>query len=139
MSVRAKLLIGALILVGATVYVAFLGATSSWQYYLTVDECSADISRFTGRKVRVSGNVAPHSLQISGERTSATFVLQGASNALTTSYRGPLPDNFAEGVPVVVEGSVEDGGLRAEKVLTRCASKYESPPEPMASATNRQQ
>jgi cytochrome c-type biogenesis protein CcmE len=127
MSVRAKILIGGLILCAVTVYVAYLGATSSWQYYVTVDECSENTAQFVGRKVRVSGHVAPKSLHIASGRDSATFVLQGDSNALTTFYQGPLPDNLAEDIPVVVEGRVEaDGWLRAEKVLTRCASKYES-------------
>ena len=40
---------------------------------------------------------------------------------------GPLPDNLAEGIAVLVEGRLDDGGLlHGEKVLTRCASKYQS-------------
>jgi cytochrome c-type biogenesis protein CcmE len=129
MPVRAKLLLGGIVLVGVTVYVAFLGASSSWQYYLTVDECAASLPRMTGRRVRVSGVVAPGSLKVGADRKSARFVLQGSSSSLTAICEGPLlfPDNLAEEMTVVVEGSVEeDGSLRAEKLLTRCASKYES-------------
>jgi cytochrome c-type biogenesis protein CcmE len=127
MSVRTKLLTCALILAGVTLYVAYLGASSSWQYYVTVDECLDNVQQFTGRRMRVSGQVARGSLQIADGRRSATFVLEGATGALQTSCVGPLPDNLAENVPVVVEGSLEeDGSLRADKVLTRCASKYES-------------
>jgi cytochrome c-type biogenesis protein CcmE len=129
MPVRTKLILGALVLVGVTAYVAYLGASSSWQYYLTVDECMADVNGFTGRRVRVSGTVAPASLQIGQDHKSATFLLAGSSAAIKTNCDGPLPlpDNLAEGIPVVVEGSVSRGGsLEAEKVLTRCASKYES-------------
>jgi cytochrome c-type biogenesis protein CcmE len=127
MSVRTKLIIGAMVLVGITVYVAYLGASSSWQYYLTVDECLADVPHFTGRRLRISGQVATGSLNIEGDRSSATFGLQGSAGCLPTSCSGPLPDNLAENVAVVVEGTLEKGGLlRAEKVLTRCASKYES-------------
>ena len=40
---------------------------------------------------------------------------------------GPLPDNLAEEMEVVVEGSLEPSGcLRGDRVLTRCASKYAS-------------
>jgi cytochrome c-type biogenesis protein CcmE len=114
---------------GVTIYVAYLGASSSWQYYLTVDECAADLAHFTGRRVRVSGSVAPGSLQIDQDRKRGAFVLQGSSSSITTICNGslPLPDNLAENIAVVVEGSVwHDGSLHAEKVLTRCASKYES-------------
>jgi cytochrome c-type biogenesis protein CcmE len=127
MSLGAKLLAGALILVGVTGYVAYLGASSSWQYYLTVDECAENKSKLIARRVRVSGSVAPNSLQIANDRDRATFVLQGNSSTLPTAYRGPLPDNLTENVSVVVEGSIlENGVLQGDKVLTRCASKYES-------------
>jgi cytochrome c-type biogenesis protein CcmE len=129
MPVRAKLIVGALVLLGVTIYVAYLGASSSWQYYLTVDECAANISQIAGRRVRVSGLVAPGSLEMGRDRKRATFVLQGTSSGLATVCDGPLPlpDNLAEGITVVVEGSVAPtGSLQAEKVLTRCASKYES-------------
>jgi cytochrome c-type biogenesis protein CcmE len=127
MSVRAKLFIGAVILLAVTVYVAYLGASSSWQYYVTVDECLNDMARFAGRKVRVSGLVAPGSLRVDDDRISATFVLRGSSSELQTICRGPLPDNLADDMTVVAEGTLDEAGLlRAEKVLTRCASKYES-------------
>ena len=129
MPVRTKLILGALVLLAVTAYVAYLGASSSWQYYLTVDECAADLNQFAGRRVRVSGTVAPGSLQMGQDRKSATFLLEGSTDTLTAICDGPLPlpDNLAEGITVVVEGSVSPGGsLNAEKVLTRCASKYES-------------
>jgi cytochrome c-type biogenesis protein CcmE len=127
MSVRTKLLAGAIILAACTLYVAYLGASSSWQYYLTVDECLANVPQFTGRRMRISGQVALGSLQVADDRSSASFMLEGTTGRLPTSCLGLLPDNLAENVPVVVEGSLgEDGSLRAERVLTRCASKYES-------------
>jgi cytochrome c-type biogenesis protein CcmE len=129
MSVRAKLFVGAVILLAVTFYVAYLGASSSWQYYVTVDECLDGTARFAGRKVRVSGLVAPGSLRIADDRISATFVLRGKSSELQTFCRGPLPDNLADDMAVVAEGTLDEAGLlRAEKVLTRCASKYESQP-----------
>ena len=127
MSIRARLLVGILVLVAVTIYVAYLGASSSWQYYLTVDECAASIHRFTSSQLRVSGRIASGTLQIANDRKSATFVLEGESAQLPTHCGGPLPDNLAEGINVVVEGSLQEGrNLQAKKVLTRCASKYKS-------------
>lgn len=127
MSVQAKLIVGGAILLGVTVYVASLGASASWQYYLTVDECLADAASFRGRQVRISGSVARGSLRIGPDRRSAEFVLAGLSASLPTSCQGPLPDNLAEEIPVVVEGRLAtDGSLHGDKVLTRCASKYDS-------------
>jgi cytochrome c-type biogenesis protein CcmE len=40
-----------------------------------------------------------------------------------------LPDNLAEKMAMVVEGRLDDSGtLHGDKVLTRCASKYQSQP-----------
>jgi len=127
MTVGAKLAIGAAILIGATSYVAFLGASSNWQYYLTVDECAAKGTDFVGRPLRVSGRVQSGSLQIDERRTQATFDLQGTQGAVHVACRGPLPDNLAENMDVVVEGRLQSAGqLQGDKLLTRCASKYAS-------------
>ena len=127
MSVGMKLILGVTVLVAVAVYVAFLGASSSWQYYLTVDECVANGPQFVGGQVRVSGRVTPGTLQVDEHRTLATFALFGTEGSLRASCRGPLPDNLAENMDVVVEGRLtEPGQLRGEKLLTKCASKYSS-------------
>ena len=127
MSASMKLVIGGAVLAIVTGYVAYLGASSSWQYYLTVDECVAHADRFTGQRVRVSGRVAPGSLEIRDDRSQATFVLCGTEGELRATCPAPLPDNLAEDMDVVVEGRLDkQDHLRGEKVLTRCASKYQS-------------
>ncbi len=127
MTAGRKLVLGGLVLAGATLYMAYLGASANWQYYLTADECVAGGQGLVGSRVRVSGRVAPGSLQIAPDRRLATFALHGAQEQLDVRCRGPLPDNLAENIDVVVEGRLEQSGrLQGEKVLTRCASKYES-------------
>lgn len=125
MSIGFKLALGIAIIVGATGYMAYVGASSSWQYYLTTDECVERLSELTGSRMRVSGGVAPGSLRISDDRTSATFQLIGNRGQLPVQCQGILPDNLTEGSEVVVEGRLEPGGvLHGDKVLTKCASKY---------------
>jgi cytochrome c-type biogenesis protein CcmE len=126
-----KLVIGGLVLAGATAYMAYLAASASWQYYLTVDECLADAESLVGQRVRVSGKVASDSLRVAANRKEADFLLQGAEGNLHVICAGPLPDNLAENTEVVVEGHLEKPGLfRADRLLTRCASKYESQGSP---------
>ncbi len=127
MSSGIKLTVGALVIVGATAYMAYVGAANSWQYYITADECLAGGAQFVGSRVRISGIVAPGSLQISDSGRQATFLLQGQDGQLDVACRGTLPDNLKESMEVVVEGRYEAGGkILGEKVLTRCASKYET-------------
>ncbi|MFH1267119.1 MAG: cytochrome c maturation protein CcmE [Planctomycetota bacterium] len=121
-----KLAIGGVVVVGTTAYMAYLGAATSWQYYVTVDECLANADALGGARVRVSGKIAPGSLRISSDRSEADFFLEGTEAALRVISSGPVPDNLAEAVDVVAEGRLAGAGLlKADKVLTRCASKYE--------------
>ena len=78
MSPQIKLMLGAAVVACATAYLAWLGASTSWQYYVLVDECTEDPDTFFGHRMRVSGRVAADSLQISDDRSKATFVLCGA-------------------------------------------------------------
>jgi cytochrome c-type biogenesis protein CcmE len=80
-----------------------------------------------GQRLRVSGRVAKSSLNLRSDRASATLVLSGEQSNVQVSCKGPIPDNLAEDMDVVVEGTLEkDGLLRGERVLTRCASKYQA-------------
>jgi cytochrome c-type biogenesis protein CcmE len=120
-----KLAIGGVLIAVLATYMAILGASASWQYYLTVDECAASASSLAGQRVRVSGRVTPGTLKIADDQKQADFSLQGTSVKLAVICSGTLPANLAEDIEVVVEGRLDDcGTLRGDKLLTRCASKY---------------
>ena len=138
MSTAVKLGIAACIVASVTAYMAYVGSQTSWQYFLTVEECLADAPALVNQRVRVSGKVVVDSLEIAAGRTGATFKIGEADSELSVSCSGPLPDNLAEGKDVVVEGRLDElGHLRGDKVLTRCASKYASEAR-MASAVRPQ-
>lgn len=130
MASGTRLAIGVLVVLAATTYWACVAASSSWQYYLTVDECMADPSEWRGSQLRVSGSIAAGSLQIDDNHSGASFQLVGQDQTLAVRCGGPLPDGLMEGRQVVVEGRLDDQGqLQGDRVMTRCASKYstESP------------
>jgi cytochrome c-type biogenesis protein CcmE len=127
MTTGRKLAIAGLVVASVMGYMAYLGACSSWQYYVTVDECLADAGRAAAGRIRVHGKIAADSLRIAEDRREANFTLEATAGGLTVTCPGPLPDNLAECMDVVVEGQLDESGiLRGEKVLTRCASKYKS-------------
>jgi cytochrome c-type biogenesis protein CcmE len=125
MSPGAKLTVGAFVLAAAVGYLAYVGASGSWQYYLSVDEMVADAATLSDKRVRVSGRVAVGSLTISERRQDAEFDLVGTLHKLHAICRCPMPDNLAEDIDVVVEGVLQGDRLHGHKVITRCASKYE--------------
>lgn len=126
MNSRLKLTVGAFVVTASIAYLAFLGAAGSWQYYLSVDETVADAANLKGKRIRVSGRVIPESLKIGEGRREAEFEIAGARHKLHIVCRCAMPDNLAEDIDVVVEGVLQDDELLGHKVITRCASKYET-------------
>ena len=138
MSTGKKLAIAGLVIAGVTAYMAYLGASSSWQYYMTAKECVDNATQIAGRRIRVSGTIVPGSLVIGPDRQEARFSLGEAGSNLPVVCTGPLPDDLSPTKPmeVVVEGRLEDScTLHGEKLITRCASKYSAQKEkPTATA-----
>jgi cytochrome c-type biogenesis protein CcmE len=125
MHAKATLAIAGVVAAGALLYVAFLSVSTTWQYYVLVDECQEQADHFRGKRLRVSGRVATGSLSVAPDRRSAFFVLAGAAHQIPVTCSGPLPDNLAENIDVVVEGTLQDDDhLQGQRVITRCASKY---------------
>lgn len=102
-------------------YVLF-AASRNYVYYLTADELVAQVRKYEGRKVKVSGTV------VEAERKGRTlsFTIEENGKRVKVSYTGAVPDAFSVGTPVVVEGRYEGGEVRATTLLTKCPSKYES-------------
>ncbi len=127
MTAGKKMVIGGFLAAGLTAYMAYRGASASWQYYLTADECLAESASLVGHRLRVSGRIAAGTLAMDKNRTQASFTLEGTRTSLKVVCQGPLPDHLAAGIAVLVEGRIDEAGLlHGQKVLTRCASKYQS-------------
>ena len=48
------------------------------------------------------------------------------TKSVAVLYRGSVPDLFAEGRHVVVDGMLRDGRFVADTMVTKCPSKYEA-------------
>ena len=124
-----RFVVGAAILLGLTIAMAYVGAASNWYYYVTVDECLADWKSLRRQAVRVSGRIQEGSIASSAPADGWSFQLQGESQDLTVISSDPLPNTLSANNEVIVEGKIDENGvLRAKRVLTRCASKYSTEP-----------
>jgi len=115
--------------VGFLSYKAF---ESSSIYYLRVSELKQKGETAYGDKFRVSGEVAPGSIQ--RDLGTLQFVIAEGGQQLPVRYKGPVPDIFRDGAEVAVEGRYQSADLfEATKLLTKCPSKYQpqstAPPE----------
>jgi cytochrome c-type biogenesis protein CcmE len=131
--VHTKLFIGGAVIAGALGYLGVSGVRSGWVYYVDVDSYVRDGA--AGARSRVHGAVAPEGLEVGRADLVARFVLVGGRERLNVEYRGAIPDTFAAGREVVVEGASDRAGVfQADLLLTRCASKYQGQANPPGTA-----
>ena len=127
MLTQRRFIVGAALIAGAVSYLVYAGIRSTSMYYFDLDEFLAARAAHVGEDLRVKGWVRHGSMQWDARTNDLTFELarKDDSAPVAVTYRGVLPDMFAEGREVVVEGRSADDGLRARQIMTSCPSKYE--------------
>jgi len=123
----AKALVGILVIGGGVGYFMIQTMQSSWAYYYSVDDFSTTSPAVQEHSYRLAGRVKPGSVQRDLENVTLRFTLAGAESELPIEYQGVVPDNFVENREVVVEGRLgTTGTFRADRLMTRCESKYQA-------------
>lgn len=118
-----KLLVGLAVIAAAIGIVAYNGIRSATVYYLTPTEFAARPDLAAAR-VRLAGTVVPASLVRTGGRVIG-FRITDTTTTVDVRYDGPLPDLFAEGREVLVEGRLAgDGTFEASQVITTHPTEY---------------
>ena len=108
------------------------GGEGTFAYYENVgsflERAADDGSGPAGRGLRVHGFVVTGSIQKALAAGHVDFEIQDPGGApLRVRYQGiDVPDLFADGAEVVVEGRVASGRFLAERVMAKCPSKYEA-------------
>lgn len=135
---KSRFLIGATLIALAVSYLVYAGIRETSVYYLKIDEFAEKKAALAGQSLRVAGRVQHGSMDWNARTLDLRFALGGfpagdkAAGAATTTeslaveFNGILPDMFAEGRDVIVEGTYEGGDrFVAHTILTSCPSKYE--------------
>jgi cytochrome c-type biogenesis protein CcmE len=145
---KRKFLVGSVLIVAAVAALIWTAVRETSAYFMTVDEWAADPGAHSSDALRLAGRVSQGSVQWNPRTLDLAFVLQAipkgeggthearrdgdvlpASTAqarLPVEFNGIVPDMFADGRDVIVEGRVVDGVFRARSLLTTCPSKYEA-------------
>jgi cytochrome c-type biogenesis protein CcmE len=116
---------GAMLLILALTYLVYGGVQQGATYWVTVGEL---LKRNPGEgpsRVRLGGTVAPGSTEWDSAHRHLRFVITDGAQGLPVSYGGVVPDIFADGRQVVVEGTLgRDGTFAATTLLAKCPTKY---------------
>lgn len=124
-----RFIIGAAIIAAAVSYLVYTGIRETSVYYLTIDEFLTRREAVAGEGLRVAGRVGSKSVEWNPATLDLRFRLANfeENDGVDVAYNGVLPDMFAEGRDVIVEGTYGGGGsFHARTLLTACPSKYEA-------------
>ncbi len=124
---KKRFIIGGIIVILAMSYLGFMSFQSSATYYYEVSELLEQGSPIYGENVRVSGQVAPGSLEqeTTGLILRFTITDVDTEDNLPVIYQGVVPDTFKVGNEVVIEGYLNsDDIFQANTLLAKCPSRY---------------
>lgn len=132
-----KVIIAAIVISAAIIYLFAEATDSSWTYYYSVDEFArskagkqaesgdSDSRMNYNQIIRLAGRVKDGTIVTDADKMQLEFELAGENSSVAVSYHGMVPKNFEAGKEVVVEGKIgSDSVFKADKILTRCESKY---------------
>jgi len=124
---KYKFVIGITVIVLAVASLVYTAVDQTKMYMVTVDEYLGAGNAYAGNVVRIAGRVRQDSIQWNADTRDLRFTLDDiqGEGAIAVHYAGLLPDMFAEGRDVIVEGPhVAGDSFEAAAVLTSCPSKY---------------
>lgn len=120
---------GTVLIVLSLAYLVYGGIQQGATYWVTVGELRQRASSLPPR-VRLGGTVAPGTVHWDGAHRHLSFAITDGTSTLPVRYTGVVPDIFAEGRQVVVEGGIaRDGAFDATTLLAKCPTKY-NPADP---------
>ena len=130
---QSKFLTGAFLIVTAVGYLIYTGIQETKVYFFTMNEFLLKREALANKDVRIAGRVQDGSMQWDPAALNLNFVLTPIDETtaplapgVPVHYQGIVPDMFAEGRDVVVEGIyTPEQNLVASTIMTSCPSKYE--------------
>ena len=142
---------GGLLILAAVVYLIASSTQASAEYFMTVDEVSAQGQSVVGKSLRVSGAVVGDSITYDPQSLTLTFdvahvpgnnqeveaqgglaevlhaaVVDPTRTRIQVQYSGPKPDLLKNEAQAIMTGQIgADGVFHADELLLKCPTKYE--------------
>jgi len=121
---------GAVAIVLSLAYLVYGGIQQGATYWVTVGELEQHAPGTLPARVRLGGTVAPGTIRWDASHRHLRFVVTDGRHALPVAYSGIVPDIFADGRQVVIEGALDRAGtFEATTLLAKCPTKY-NPADP---------
>lgn len=111
---------------GLVAYLIFGTFQESLVYFYTPTEVHAQMTELQGKKIRLAGQVAPGSVTRTADKVGLAFQITDGTNSVLVTYRGVVPDLFAEGQMAVAEGRPGPEAFQAELIMAKHSEDYDS-------------
>ncbi|MGC6588842.1 cytochrome c maturation protein CcmE [Paenibacillus sp. Dod16] len=129
MKKNKKVLVGGGFIVAAIVFLLLGAAPASSGVEATIGQLQSESAKYRqSNYLLVQGDIIGDSIEWDADTIQLRFKIKDEEgNILQVVHSGVKPDNFSEGIIAIVEGTYrEDGVFEADRVKTRCPSKYEA-------------
>jgi len=124
---KYKIIISALVLIGALFYLIYLAFNSATIYYYTVGEANQLTDNIKSeRMLRISGTLQPDTFSRDKDSTTSYFVLTDGQETLKAYHSGIIPDLFFnEHSEIILEGRYDSNkNFHSNNIIVKCPSKY---------------
>lgn len=127
MSKNKKIMAGLVLGAAALMIMMFSSMPSAGSKEITISDIVEDAKQYKGDYIMTQGLLDKDSVQWDADKIELNFSIYDENDVmLPVFHKGIKPDNFSDNVIVIVEGFMnEEGVFEAEKVTTKCPSKYE--------------
>lgn len=130
-SARVKILLASLILTSTMIYWIVTGVKNTSVHHFTPDQLFLNAENVDRKGVQVDGLISEGSSHWQATELKLTFAVRDAENKAKINVISTglvRPDNFHDGGNVFVQGvyHADQNLIRATKVQTKCASKYDA-------------
>ena len=128
---RVKILLASLILTSTMIYWIVTGVKNTSVHHFTPDQLFLNAENVDRKGVQVDGLISEGSSPWQATELKLTFAVRDADNKAKINVISTglvRPDNFHDGGNVFVQGvyHADQNLIRATKVQTKCASKYDA-------------
>jgi cytochrome c-type biogenesis protein CcmE len=128
MKKNKRILIGAVVILGALTYIIYGGAKEALVYFYTPSELEAKGKTSADKFLRMGGMVVEGSLHKDVKNLTYSFRLTDGSATVPVTFKGVPPDLFADGKGAVVEGRLgSDGVFHATTIMAKHSEEYKAP------------
>ncbi|MGA8942800.1 MAG: cytochrome c maturation protein CcmE [Thermoactinomyces sp.] len=128
MSKNKKIIIGLVLAAAALAFLMFSSIPATGSKEIAISDLVKNAKKYRGEVVMTQGLLNAKTVKWDADKIELEFeIYDDGKHSLPVFHKGIKPDNFSNDIIVIVEGFMrEDGVFEAEKVQTKCPSKYES-------------